>query len=172
MSNSFNKLIGRVAVAASLAAMAFGVIAAPRGTGDFGPPQGAPIRAVLTSPPHVPPPTNRTRPAKVIVELEVVEKEMQISEGVNYTFWTFGGTTPGSFIRVRQGDTVEFHLKNHPGSKMPHNIDLHAVTGPGRWCGVSSFTAPGHQSQFTFKALNAGHVRLSLCNGAGGHARG
>lgn len=95
--------------------------------GDFGPPRGAPIKAVLTSPPHVPPPITRKYPAKVIVELEVVEKEMPISEGVNYTFWTFGGTVPGSFIRVRQGDTVEFHLKNHPSSKMPHNIALHHV---------------------------------------------
>jgi nitrite reductase (NO-forming) len=80
---------------------------------------------------------------------------MPISEGVKYTFWTFGGTVPGSFIRVRQGDTVEFHLKNHPGSKMPHNIDLHGVTGPGGGA-ASSFTAPGHESQFTFKALNEG----------------
>jgi len=123
--------------------------------GDFGPPRGAPIHAVLTSPPNVPPPVARNYPAKVIVELEVVEKEMQISEGVNYTFWTFGGTVPGSFIRVRQGDTVEFHLKNHPSSKMPHNIDLHGVTGPGGGA-ASSFTAPGHESQFTFKALNEG----------------
>src|SRR3546814_11268847 len=69
-------------------------------------------------------------PAKVIVGLEVIEKEMPISEGVSYTFWTFGGTVPGSFIRVRQGDTVEFHLKNAPDSKMPHNIDLPGVTGP------------------------------------------
>ena len=92
---------------------------------------GVRVDVVLTSPPHVPPPTNRKKPAKVIVELEVIEKEMSISEGVSYTFWTFGGTVPGSFIRVRQGDTVEFHLKNSPGSKMPHNIDLHAVTGSG-----------------------------------------
>ena len=126
-----------------------------RSTGDFGPPQGAPINAVLTSPPMVPPPVNRNYPAKVIVNLEVVEKEMQISEGVTYTFWTFGGSVPGSFIRVRQGDTVEFHLKNHPSSKMPHNIDLHGVTGPGGGA-ASSFTAPGHESQFTFKALNEG----------------
>ena len=123
--------------------------------GDFGPPQGEPIKAVLTSPPMVPPATGRTAPAKVIVELEVIEKEMPISEGVSYTFWTFGGTVPGSFIRVRQGDTVEFHLNNHPDSKMPHNIDLHGVTGPGGGA-ASSFTAPGHSSQFTFKALNQG----------------
>jgi nitrite reductase (NO-forming) len=123
--------------------------------GDFGPPQGEPVKAVLTSPPNVPPATGRKAPAKVIVDLEVREVEKEISEGVKYTFWTFGGTVPGSFIRVRQGDTVEFHLKNHPDSKMPHNIDLHGVTGPGGGA-ASSFTAPGHASQFTFKALNAG----------------
>jgi len=122
---------------------------------DFGPPQGQPIHAVLTSPPNVPPAIHRNYPAKVIVELEVIEKEMPISEGVSYTYWTFGGTVPGSFIRVRQGDTVEFHLKNSPTSKMPHNIDLHGVTGPGGGA-ASSFTAPGHESQFTFKALNQG----------------
>ncbi|MBP6596029.1 MAG: nitrite reductase, copper-containing [Arenimonas sp.] len=123
--------------------------------GDFGPPQGEPINAILTSPPQVPPATGRTAPAKVVVNLEVREVDMEMSEGVTYTFWTFGGTVPGSFIRVRQGDTVEFHLNNHPDSKMPHNIDLHGVTGPGGGA-ASSFTAPGHSSQFTFKALNAG----------------
>jgi nitrite reductase (NO-forming) len=116
---------------------------------------GAPIHAVLTSPPEVPPPTHRTTAAKVIVELEVRELEGEISDGVRYTYWTFGGTVPGSFIRVRQGDTVEFHLKNHPDNKMPHNIDLHGVIGPGGGA-ASSFTAPGHESQFTFKALNPG----------------
>ncbi|WP_235499522.1 copper-containing nitrite reductase, partial [Frateuria sp. Soil773] len=65
------------------------------------------------------------------------------------------GTVPGSFIRVRQGDTVEFHLRNAPGNKMPHDIDLHAVSGPGGGA-ASSFTAPGHESQFSFKALNPG----------------
>jgi nitrite reductase (NO-forming) len=84
--------------------------------GDLGPPQGEPIHTTLTSPPAVPPPIHRNHPAKVIVELEVREVEKEISEGVSYTFWTFGGTTPGSFLRVRQGDTVEFHLKNHPDS--------------------------------------------------------
>ncbi len=136
------------------------VAAAPADTGgsakgDFGPPQGAPLQAVLTSAPEVPPPTGRKAPAKVLVDLEVKEVVLPISEGVEYTFWTFGGHVPGKFIRIRQGDTVEFHLKNHPDNKMPHNIDLHAVTGPGGGA-ASSFTAPGHASQFTFKALNQG----------------
>ncbi|MFO1337073.1 MAG: copper-containing nitrite reductase [Burkholderiaceae bacterium] len=153
--SSMSRCLHLLALVAGLGACASALAAPARAAGDFGPPRGAPIHAVLTSPPHVPPPTGRNYPAKVIVDLEVVEKEMQISEGVNYTFWTFGGTVPGSFIRVRQGDTVEFHLKNHPSSKMPHNIDLHGVTGPGGGA-ASSFTAPGHESQFTFKALNEG----------------
>ena len=68
---------------------------------------------------------------------------------------------PGSFIRVRQGDTVEFHLRTHPDTKMPHNIDLHGVTGPGGGA-ASSFTAPGHAAQFTFKALPPGGTCLPL----------
>ena len=152
-----SRFIPTMALLASLlpaTLLAVGAAAVPTPK-DLGPPQGEPIRAELGIPPNVPPPIHRNRPAKVIVELEVQEKEMPMSEGVTYTYWTFGGSVPGSFIRVRQGDTVEFHLKNAPGNKMPHNIDLHGVTGPGGGA-ASSFTAPGHESQFTFKALNGG----------------
>lgn len=63
----------------------------------------------------------------MIVKLDVIEKKMKIADGVDYTFWTFGGTVPGSFIRIKEGDSVEFSLRNHPTSKMPHNIDLHGL---------------------------------------------
>lgn len=111
--------------------------------------------AKLTAPPEVPPPITRSHNTKVIVKLEVVEKKGQISDGVEYTFWTFGGSVPGSFIRVKEGDQVEMHLLNNPNNKMPHNIDLHAVTGPGGGA-AATFTAPGHESVFSFKALNPG----------------
>lgn len=111
--------------------------------------------AMLTQAPHVPPPIARDHPTKVIVHLEVREVTKRLADGVEYVFWTFGGDVPGSFIRIREGDQVEFHLHNHQDSKMPHNIDLHAVTGPGGGAS-SSFTAPGHTSQFSFKALNSG----------------
>lgn len=111
--------------------------------------------AVLTRPPMVPPPITRKHPAKVIVNMEVIETTKRLADGVEYTFWTYGGEVPGLFIRVREGDVVEFHLNNHPSSKVPHNIDLHAVTGPGGGA-ASTFTAPGHTSQFTFTALRSG----------------
>jgi nitrite reductase (NO-forming) len=112
-------------------------------------------QAVLTQAPKVPPPITRRTEAKVIVNIEVKEVVKRMDDGVDYTFWTFGGSVPGVFIRVREGDEVELHLNNHPSSKMPHNIDLHAVTGPGGGA-ASTFTAPGHSSQFSFKAINPG----------------
>ncbi len=112
-------------------------------------------KAVLTAAPNVPPPIKRKHATKVVVNLEVREVVKRMADGVDYLFWTFGGEVPGLFIRVREGDLVEFHLGNHPSSKMPHNIDLHAVTGPGGGA-ASSFTAPGHESQFSFKAINPG----------------
>jgi nitrite reductase (NO-forming) len=111
--------------------------------------------ATLADAPNVPPPITRNHATRVIVRLEVREVVKRIADGVDYTFWTFGGSVPGKFIRVREGDEVEFHLRNHPDNKMPHNIDLHAVTGPGGGA-ASSFTAPGHESVFSFKALNRG----------------
>jgi nitrite reductase (NO-forming) len=120
--------------------------------------------AVLTTAPNVPPPITRTHATKVIVELETIEKTMRLADGVDYTFWTFGGTVPGSFIRVREGDLVEFKLKNSPTSGVPHNIDLHAVTGPGGGAAVT-MTLPGGSTGFDFRALNPGlyiyHCALS-----------
>ncbi|MGH9678749.1 MAG: copper-containing nitrite reductase [Candidatus Acidiferrales bacterium] len=110
---------------------------------------------VLLSAPSVPPPITRDHATKVIVHLETREVEGRLADGVKYTFWTFGGTVPGKFIRVREGDLVEFHLDNNPNNKMPHNIDLHAVIGPGGGA-VSSLTAPGHSSVFSFRALHPG----------------
>ncbi|MGE5811705.1 MAG: copper-containing nitrite reductase [Ignavibacteria bacterium] len=111
--------------------------------------------ARLTYAPYVPSPITRKHSTKVIINLETTEVAKRLADGVEYTFWTFGGEVPGKFIRVKEGDLVEFNLHNSPSSKMPHNIDLHAVTGPGGGA-ASSFTAPGHTSTFSFKAINAG----------------
>ena len=111
--------------------------------------------ATLTHAPNVPAPITRTHATRVIVNLDIIEKPMRLADSVQYTMWTFGGTVPGSFIRVREGDLVEMHLKNAANSTMPHNIDLHAVTGPGGGA-RTSLTLPGGESVFTFTALNPG----------------
>ncbi|MDO6675641.1 copper-containing nitrite reductase [Tenacibaculum sp. 1_MG-2023] len=113
------------------------------------------IEAELTAPPHVPVPVGNRTAKKLLVNMEILEKEGTMTDGVEYVYWTFGGSVPGSFIRTRVGDEVEFTLSNHPDNRLPHNIDLHAVTGPGGGA-TSSFVAPGHEKTFSFKALNPG----------------
>jgi len=109
----------------------------------------------IVHPPEVPAPITRSSPARIAIEVEVLETVKRLSDGVDYTFWTFGGSVPGPMFRVREGDYVDFTLANHPSNKLPHNIDLHAVTGQGGGA-EGSFTAPGHKSTFSFRALNPG----------------
>ena len=113
------------------------------------------IDAIVTHAPEVPPPTDRDHPAKVRVKMETVEKTMTMEDGVEYHYWTFNGDVPGQMIRVREGDTVEVEFSNNPSSTVPHNVDFHAATGPGGGA-EATFTAPGHTSTFSFKALQAG----------------
>jgi nitrite reductase (NO-forming) len=113
------------------------------------------IKAVVTTAPNVPPPITRREPANVLVELEATEFVGKLSDDNNYRFWGYNGTAPGPMIRVMVGDTVEIRLKNKKDSKESHNIDFHAVTGPGG--GAASLnTEPGEESKLRFKALNAG----------------
>lgn len=111
--------------------------------------------AELTAPPFVPKAVGDRAAMSLVVNMEIKEEEGEMADGVKYTYWTFGGSVPGSFIRTRVGDEVEFHLRNHPDNKMPHNIDLHAVTGPGGGA-TSSLVAPGHEKVFNFKTINPG----------------
>jgi len=113
------------------------------------------VQGVLGYAPNVAPPVERDYRAHVQVELEVVEQTMRLADGVEYRFWTFGGSVPGPMIRVRQGDFVSFTLQNRPDSMMPHNIDMHAVSGQGGGA-ETTFLSPGQQTTFGFTALNAG----------------
>ena len=113
------------------------------------------IDAIMTHAPEVPPAIDRDHPAKVRVKMETVEKTMTMEDGVEYHYWTFNGDVPGQMIRVREGDTVEVEFSNNPSSTVPHNVDFHAATGQGGGA-EASFTAPGHTSTFSFKALQAG----------------
>ncbi len=85
----------------------------------------------------------------------MVESKGVLADGVEYTFWTFGNTVPGPFIRVRAGDSVLLRLKNHHKSTKPHSIDLHAVTGPGGGAAVTQL-GPGQEGAFEWKAMNPG----------------
>jgi nitrite reductase (NO-forming) len=105
--------------------------------------------------PQVAPPVGQRGPTTVKYTVEVLELEATLDDGVTYTYWTFGGTVPGPMLRVRQGDMVELTLVNNASSQVQHNIDLHAVTGPGGGA-EATMVAPGESKTFRFQAMNPG----------------
>ena len=78
------------------------------------------MEAKLVSAPNVPAPITRTEPAHVMVNLVIEEKVADLSEGIQYDFWTYNGKVPGPFIRLRQGDTFEVRLDNSKGKTHAH----------------------------------------------------
>jgi nitrite reductase (NO-forming) len=111
--------------------------------------------SIVRSPTDLPAAVGDRGPQTVRIDLETIEVTREIAEGSSYHYWTFNGQVPGPFVRVRVGDTVDVSLKNHEDSWMPHNVDFHAVTGPGGG-GVATVADPGVSKGFTFKALNPG----------------
>jgi nitrite reductase (NO-forming) len=110
---------------------------------------------VARDPALVPAPINRSEPQTVEINLNVKEVNAELADGATYAFWTFDGTVPGPMLRVMEGDTVKLTLTNPASSSVAHNIDLHAVNGPGGGAAVTN-VAPGESKTFTFKALNPG----------------
>jgi nitrite reductase (NO-forming) len=110
---------------------------------------------IVRDPADVPPPVGKRGPQRVKVDLDTVEVTGKLADGATYRYWTFNQKVPGPFIRVRVGDTVEVHLKNEADSTMMHNVDFHAVTGPGGG-GVATETAPGDTRGFVFTATKPG----------------
>lgn len=113
------------------------------------------VANIARDPRDVPEPTGRTEPRTVEFTLTTKEVIGEMAPGVLFNYWTFDGTVPGPMLRVREGDTVRLTLKNDPTSLHSHNIDLHAVTGPGGGA-AATMVAPGEEKTITFKALNPG----------------
>ncbi len=163
------RLLVVLLLALSLSLFAIGCPATDEGTDDGESTQqeeddsgssstGAPdleVAAQLLDPPQVPDPLDRNEPALVTVDLETVEVTREVAAGTSAGIWTFNGTVPGPMVRARVGDTIEIRVKNADDSAFAHNIDLHAVNGPGGGA-VHTNVAPGGEKAFSFKALNPG----------------
>ena len=112
-------------------------------------------KAVLTFAPEVPPPITRKTSAIVEVSMESSRTIAEIKQGLKYEYWGFNGHVPGPFIRVREGDVLEIHHTSADITGMPHNIDFHAVTGPGGGAPVTT-AVKGEEKVAWFKMLQPG----------------
>jgi len=89
------------------------------------------------------------------IHFNIAEVTAEVVPGATMDYWTFNGTVPGPMVRARVGDTIDFFLHNPQESSLPHNVDFHAINGPGGGAARLS-TAPGDVSELRAKLLAPG----------------
>ncbi len=90
--------------------------------------------AETTVAPAVPAPIVRDYPVHLVVDMTSENKLIQLTPTKKYPAWTFSGSVPGPFVRARVGDVLEVRHSNLDVDGLAHNIDFHAVSGPGGEC--------------------------------------
>lgn len=110
---------------------------------------------ISADPNNVPEPITRKTSQTVKQHFTTKEVISEVAPGIYNNYWTFDGQVPGPMLRVREGDTVETTITNHESSIHAHNIDLHAVTGPGGGAELSK-VSPGETKTFKWKAMQPG----------------
>ena len=116
--------------------------------------------------PEMPPPSNRSTPAIVDIQFEVVEGVSIINPttGVETETWGYRLVdgpdgivvgTPGPVIRARVGDVLRFTISNPESNLNPHNVDFHAVTGQGGGAEATT-VAPGETKTIEARLLYPG----------------
>jgi nitrite reductase (NO-forming) len=122
---------------------------------SMNPAQQPDVSRIAANPTDIPPPIDRAEPTTIKQTLTTKELVAEVEPGVTFTYMTFDGQIPGPMIRARVGDQVEMTVTSDPENSMPHNIDLHAVRGPGGGA-EASMVAPGETKTFSFQATYPG----------------
>ena len=116
------------------------------------------VRQELVDPPSVPAHEQVARGGPVIVEVELVAREIEMvvdASGTEVQALTFNGSIPGPLIVCHEGDFVELTLKNPHGNTFMHNIDFHASTG-ALGGGELTKVNPGEQVVLRWRAVKPG----------------
>jgi len=80
--------------------------------------------------------------------IEAKDAQIEVAGGIKLNAWTFDGVVPGKVVHVRQGDTIDFTLRN--SGTMGHSIDFHAAQTP--WDVNYRTIVPGEELKFVWKA--------------------
>jgi nitrite reductase (NO-forming) len=67
------------------------------------------------------PPGNRTHQ----VRIDILSREVELAPDIRFRAWTFGGSTPGPVVHLREGDRLVFTMKNRSAEEV-------AITPPMR----------------------------------------
>ncbi len=101
------------------------------------------VDTIAADPTDIPSPVDWDEAKTHEWEVETIEAVAEVEPGVTVRFMTFEGQVPGPFFRCRVGDTVRLKFKvPDEHNRDVHNIDYHAVYGPGGGA-VDTTLAPG-----------------------------
>ena len=146
-------------------------------TRDTAPPtKSVTVKDISREANNLPSPITRKENQKVVVELETKEVIAELAPGVTYEYWTYNGTVPGPFIRVKEDDEVEIRLSHSHGehhSAVPfHSFVVDALSLiPAYAHGPEKDTHTAEGSEEHEKAGHAKHsVDLHAVLGPGGGA--
>lgn len=89
----------------------------------------------------------------VNIEMTSQVTNVEISRGIFYNAWTFNGTVPGPVVHVKEGDILNFTLKNLDPT-VPHSMDFHAVHAAPSKKFIDIM--PNEQRTFTYPANRPG----------------
>src|SRR5690348_12246402 len=147
------------AAASSAAPAAHDISSMPPGMDMSAPASASPAASAAPAPIAAPSPKAYDAslppvPAGTVHQIALTAREgvQQIAPGVKYSVMTFDGAAPGPILHVKQGDTVEFTLKNE--GTMQHSIDFHAAETP--WNVNYRSINPGETLNFSFTADHPG----------------
>jgi nitrite reductase (NO-forming) len=110
---------------------------------------------VVGDPTAVPPPVTWEEPREHEIAMQTTEVTAEIEPGATFDSMTFAGRIPGPMVRVRRGDRIRFKLTNPADSGLPHNMDFHAVYGPGGGAEHTTIT-PGQTAEIELRAMYPG----------------
>ena len=80
--------------------------------------------------------------------IEAIDRTVEVAGGVQLNAWTFDGVVPGKVVRLRQGDALDFTLRNN--GAIGHSIDFHAAQIP--WDINYKTIVPGEEISFRWVA--------------------
>ncbi|MDS0475235.1 copper-containing nitrite reductase [Natrinema sp. 1APR25-10V2] len=111
------------------------------------------VDQIARDPTDIPAPVDWSEPRTHDVTLQTQKVTAEIEPGVTFDYMTFGGQVPGPMIRVRQGDTVNltFDVPEEMNAAM-HNVDFHAVYGPGGGADATTIAPDADPTQIQFSA--------------------
>ncbi|MFD1563403.1 copper-containing nitrite reductase [Haloarchaeobius amylolyticus] len=115
------------------------------------------VDRIARDPTDIPPPVDWNEPREHDVTIETERVTAEIEPGVTFDYMTFEGQVPGPMIRVRRGDQVNLTFEvSEDLNVAAHNMDFHAVYGPGGGAEATTVAPGDDPMQISFTADYAG----------------